>query len=37
VEKATFKLSNGGKSLTIDAKGATDKGAFHNVTVWEKQ
>ena len=37
VETATFKISNGGKTLTIDAKGATEKGPFHNVTVWEKQ
>ncbi len=37
VETAIFKLSNGGKTLTINAKGATDAGAFNNVLVWDKQ
>jgi hypothetical protein len=37
VETATFKVSNGGKTLTINAKGATDAGAFNNVLVWDKQ
>ena len=37
VETATFKVSNGGKTLTIMAKGATDAGAFNNVLVWDKQ
>jgi hypothetical protein len=37
VETTTFKLSNGGKTLTIHAKGKTDKGDFDNLQVWEKQ
>ncbi len=37
VETATFKVSNGGKTLTIMAKGATDAGAFDNTLVWDKQ
>jgi hypothetical protein len=37
VETATFMISNGGKTLTIHAKGATDAGAFNNVLVWDKQ
>jgi len=37
VETATFKVSNGGKTLTINAKGATDAGAFNNVLIWDKQ
>ena len=37
VETATFTVSNGGKTLTIHAKGATEKGAFDNTMVWEKQ
>ena len=37
VETTTFKVSNGGKTLTINAKGATDAGAFNNVLVWDKQ
>jgi hypothetical protein len=37
VETATFMVSNGGKTLTIHAKGATDAGAFNNVLVWDKQ
>ncbi len=37
VETATFKVSNGGKTLTINAKGTTDAGAFNNVLVWDKQ
>jgi hypothetical protein len=37
VETTTFKISNGGKTLTIHAKGTTDAGAFDNLQVWEKQ
>jgi len=37
VETATFMVSNGGKTLTIHAKGATDAGAFNNVLVWDKE
>jgi hypothetical protein len=37
VETTTFKVSNGGKTLTIHAKGTTDAGAFDNLQVWEKQ
>src|SRR5579864_5436981 len=37
VETATFKVSKGGKTLTITAKGATDAGAFNNILVWDKQ
>lgn len=37
VETATFKVSDGGKVLTIHAKGATDAGPFDNLQVWEKQ
>jgi len=37
VEVTTFTLSNGGKTLTIHAKGTTDKGPFDNLTVWDKQ
>jgi hypothetical protein len=37
VETATFKVSNGGKTLTIHAKGATDAGPFDNLSVWDKQ
>jgi hypothetical protein len=37
VETATFVVSNGGKTLTIHAKGATDSGAFNNLLVWDKQ
>ena len=37
VEVTTFKLSNGGKTLTIHAKGSTPAGPFDNLQVWEKQ
>jgi hypothetical protein len=37
VEATTFKLSDGGKTLTIHAKGTTDAGEFDNLQVWEKQ
>jgi hypothetical protein len=37
VETATFKVSNGGKTLTITAKGDAGVGPFTNVTVWDKQ
>ena len=36
VETTTFTVSNGGKTLTIHAVGATDAGAFDNTTVWSK-
>jgi hypothetical protein len=37
VETTTFKVSNGGKTLTIDAKGTPDAGFVENVQVLEKQ
>jgi hypothetical protein len=37
VETTTFKVSDGGKTLTIHAKGTTDAGTFDNLQVWEKQ
>jgi hypothetical protein len=37
VESTTFKLSDGGKTLTIHAKGTPDIGGFDNLQVWEKQ
>jgi hypothetical protein len=37
VETTTFTVSNGGKTLTIHAKGTTDAGAFDNLQVLEKQ
>jgi hypothetical protein len=37
VETTTFAVSNGGKTLTIHAKGTTDKGPFDNLMVWDKQ
>jgi hypothetical protein len=37
VEVTTFKISDGGKTLTIHAKGKTDAGEFDNLQVWEKQ
>ena len=37
VETTTFKVSNGGKTLTIHAKGSTPAGPFDNLQVWEKQ
>jgi hypothetical protein len=37
VETTTFKVSNGGKTLTIHAKGTTDAGPFDNLQVWERQ
>ncbi len=37
VEVTTFKVSNAGKTLTIHAKGTTDKGAFDNLQVLDKQ
>ena len=36
VESTSFKLSNGGKTMTIHAKGKTDAGEFDNLQVWEK-
>src|ERR1700722_6373945 len=36
-ETTTFKVSNGGKTLTIDAKGTPDAGFVENVQVLEKQ
>jgi hypothetical protein len=37
VETTTFKISDGGKTLTIHAMGKTDAGEFDNLQVWEKQ
>src|ERR1700722_4284886 len=37
VETTTFKVSNGGKTLTINAKGTPDAGFVENVQVLEKQ
>jgi hypothetical protein len=37
VETTTFKISDGGKTLTIHAKGLTDTVNFDNLQVWEKQ
>jgi hypothetical protein len=37
VETTTFKVSNGGKTLTIDAKGSPDAGFVENIQVLEKQ
>jgi hypothetical protein len=37
VETTTFEVSNGGKTLTIHAKGVNDAGEFDNTTVWDKQ
>ena len=37
VETTTFKVSNGGKTLTIDAKGSADAGFVENVQVLDKQ
>jgi hypothetical protein len=37
VETTTFKVSNGGKTLTIDAKGTPDAGFVENVQVLDKQ
>jgi|SRR3984893_5183929 hypothetical protein len=37
VETTTFKLSDGGKTLTIHAKGTPEIGGFDNLQVWEKQ
>jgi hypothetical protein len=37
VETTTFKVSRGGKTLTIDAKGSPDAGFVENVQVLEKQ
>jgi len=37
VESTTFKLSDGGKTLTIHAKGTPEIGGFDNLQVWEKQ
>jgi hypothetical protein len=36
VETTSFKLSNGGKTLTIHAKGTSPAGPFDNLQVWEK-
>ncbi len=36
VETTSFKLSNGGKTLTIHAKGMSPAGPFDNLQVWEK-
>jgi cytochrome c-type biogenesis protein CcmE len=37
VETTTFKVSDGGKTLTIHAKGKTPAGEFDNLQFWEKQ
>jgi hypothetical protein len=37
VEVTTFKISDGGKTLTIHAKGTSPAGPFDNLQVWEKQ
>jgi hypothetical protein len=37
VETTTFTVSNGGKTLTIDAKGTPDAGFVENVQVLDKQ
>jgi hypothetical protein len=37
VESTSFKLSDGGKTLTIHAKGTSPAGPFDNLQVWEKQ
>lgn len=37
VETTSFKVSNGGKTLTIHAKGTSPAGPFDNLQVWEKQ
>jgi hypothetical protein len=37
VETTSFKISNGGKTLTIHAKGTSPAGPFDNLQVWEKQ
>lgn len=36
VETTTFKISNGGKTLTIHAVGVNAKGDFDNLLVWDK-
>jgi hypothetical protein len=37
VETTTFTVSNGGKTLTIRAKGSADAGFVENVQVLDKQ
>jgi hypothetical protein len=37
VETTTFAVSNGGKTLTIHAKGVSPAGEFDNTMVWNKQ
>ena len=37
VETTTFTVSNGGKTLTIHAKGVNPAGEFDNLIVWIKQ
>ena len=37
VEKTSFKLSDGGKTLTIHAIGTSPSGPFDNLQVWEKK
>ncbi len=37
VEVTTFAVSNGGKTLTIHAKGVSPAGEFDNTMVWNKQ
>jgi hypothetical protein len=37
VETTTFQVSNGGKTLTIHAKGFSPAGDFENIQVFDKQ
>ena len=37
VETTTFKISNGGKTLTIDATGSADAGFVENIQVLDRQ
>jgi hypothetical protein len=37
IETTTFTVSNGGKTLTIHARGDYGKGPFDNTTIWGKQ
>jgi hypothetical protein len=37
VEVTSFKVSDGGKTLTIHAKGTSPAGPFDNLQVWEKE
>ena len=37
IEVTTFTVSNGGKTLTIHAKGMSPAGEFENLQVFDKQ